>query len=64
MVYRNKEAEQNFHNKLAGLHSQFINQKQNESLVLKGQMCLKNNWFFLFVDAMKEMKIPVFGFKH
>ncbi len=23
---------------------------------------LKNNWFFLFVDAMKEMKVPVFGF--
>jgi hypothetical protein len=62
MVYRNKEAEQNFQNKLAGLHSQFIIQKQTDSLVLKGSDVLKNNWFFLFVDAMKEMKIPVFGF--
>ena len=24
---------------------------------------MKNNWFFLFVDAMKEMKVPVFGFE-
>ena len=62
MVYRNKEAEQNFHNKLAGLHSQFVTQKQTDSLVLKGADVLRNNWFFLFVDAMKEMKIPVFGF--
>ncbi len=43
--------------------SQFIKQPQNNSLVLKGQDVLKNNWFFLFVDAMNEMKIPVFGFE-
>ncbi|KAA9041959.1 DEAD/DEAH box helicase [Ginsengibacter hankyongi] len=61
MVHRNKEAEQEFHNKLAGLHSQFST-KENGSLVLKGTDVLKNNWFFLFVDAMKEMKIPVSGF--
>jgi non-specific serine/threonine protein kinase len=29
---------------------------------LKGTDVLKNNWFFLFVDAMEEMKVPVFGF--
>lgn len=62
IVYRNKVMEQNFFDKLAGLHSQFIIQRQNNSLVLKGTDVLKNNWFFLFVDAMKEMKIPVFGF--
>lgn len=61
MVRRNKEAEQNFHEKLAGLHSQFTD-KQNNGLVLKGSDVLKNNWFFLFVDAMKEMKVPVYGF--
>ena len=32
------------------------------SLALRGTDVLKNNWFFLFVDAMKEMKVPVFGF--
>ncbi len=62
IVYRNKETEQNFIDKLGALHSQFIIQKQNNSLVLKGIDVLKNNWFFLFVDAMKEMKVPVYGF--
>ncbi|MGH2648226.1 MAG: SNF2-related protein [Ginsengibacter sp.] len=61
MVRRNKEAEQNFHNKLSGLHSQFSN-KESGNLILKGTDVLRNNWFFLFVDAMREMKIPVFGF--
>ena len=62
MVKRNKEAEQEFITKLAGLHSHFMSQSQNKSLVLKGADVLKNNWFFLFVDAMKEMKVPVYGF--
>jgi non-specific serine/threonine protein kinase len=62
MVRRNKEAEQEFVSKLSGLHSHFINQPQNKSLVLKGADVLKNNWFFLFVDAMKDMKVPVYGF--
>ncbi|MEP7232193.1 MAG: SNF2-related protein, partial [Ginsengibacter sp.] len=62
MVVRNKEAEQNFINKLSGLHSQFVTY-EGSNLVLKGADVLKNNWFFLFVDVMKEMKIPVFGFE-
>ena len=45
MVHRNSEAEQNFQNKLSGLHSQFAN-KENGSLVLKGQMCLEIIGFF------------------
>ncbi|HEY5408728.1 MAG TPA: SNF2-related protein, partial [Ginsengibacter sp.] len=61
LVHRNSEAEQGFRNKLSGLHSQFAT-KENGSLVLKGTDVLRNNWFFLFVDAMKEMKIPVSGF--
>jgi len=62
IVKRNKEAEKEFISKLGGLHSQFIKQTENKSLVLKGADVLKNNWFFLFVDAMKEMKVPVYGF--
>jgi SNF2 family DNA or RNA helicase len=31
--------------------------------VLRGADVLRNNWFFLFVDAMNEMKVPVFGFE-
>ncbi|MEO5648864.1 MAG: SNF2-related protein [Ginsengibacter sp.] len=63
LVRRNQEAEEAFASKLAGLHSQFIKQPQNKSLALKGPDVLKNNWFFLFVDAMNEMKVPVFGFE-
>lgn len=63
MVKRNVEAEKQFIAKLASLHSQFVSQPQNKSLVLKGADVLKNNWFFLFVDAMKEMKVPVYGFE-
>ena len=63
LVRRNKVAEEEFISKLSSLHSQFVNQPQTKSLVLKGSDVLKNNWFFLFVDAMKEMKVPVFGFE-
>lgn len=63
VVHRNTTAEEEFNSKLAGLHSQFIKQPAQNSLALKGADVLKNNWFFLFVDAMKEMKVPVFGFE-
>ncbi len=49
--------------KLQNLHSNFIVNEESGSLALKGTDVLKNNWFFLFVDAMKEMKTPVFGFE-
>ena len=63
IVHRNNEAENDFIAKLASLHSQFAEQPENTSLVLKGKDVLKNNWFFLFIDAMKEMKVPVYGFE-
>jgi len=62
IVHRNREVEQAFINKLQNLHSNFIYQEDNHALALKGTDVLKNNWFFLFVDAMNDMKIPVFGF--
>ncbi|MBS1738430.1 MAG: DEAD/DEAH box helicase family protein [Bacteroidetes bacterium] len=61
LVKRNKIAEEEFLKKLESLHSQFIH--RNDHLVLRGADVLKNNWFFLFVDAMKEMKVPVYGFE-
>lgn len=62
IIHRNKAAENQFMHKLEALHSQFIRPDGSLSLVLKGSDVLKNNWFFLFVDAMREMKIPVLGF--
>lgn len=63
IIQRNKEAEDNFFQKLENLHSLFIRPQDGGNLVLKGADVLRNNWFFLFVDAMKEMKIPVYGFE-
>ena len=62
VVHRNREAENTFIQKLQNLHSNFVYNEDLASLALKGTDVLKNNWFFLFVDAMKEMKTPVFGF--
>jgi len=63
IVHRNRDAERLFIEKLQNLHSNFIVDEENGSLALKGSDVLKNNWFFLFVDAMKDMKTPVFGFE-
>ena len=63
VVHRNREAENTFIQKLQNLHSNFVYNEDLASLALKGTDVLKNNWFFLFVDAMKEMKTPVFGFE-
>jgi superfamily II DNA or RNA helicase len=63
LVHRNKLSEQQFITRLENLHSQFIRPQDGNSLVLKGSDVLKNNWFFLFVDAMKEMKVSVYGFE-
>jgi SNF2 family DNA or RNA helicase len=63
IVHRNREAETQFTQKLESLHSQFIHPEGASSLALKGTDVLRNNWFFLFTDAMQEMKIPVYGFE-
>ncbi|OLY91015.1 non-specific serine/threonine protein kinase [Cnuella takakiae] len=63
VVHRNRDAEQAFMNRLRTLHSNFVEFEDGASLALKGSDVLKNNWFFLFVDTMKEQKTPVFGFE-
>lgn len=62
IVHRNKEKEAEFFRRVEMLHSNFIRPEGGQQLALKGNDVLKNNWFFLFVDAMREMKIPVYGF--
>lgn len=63
VVHRNREAEKAFLHKLQILHSNFVSFDDGAALALKGAEVLKNNWFFLFVDAMKEAKVPVYGFE-
>lgn len=63
IIHRNREKENEFIQKLQNLHSSFVYNEDSGTLALKGSDVLKNNWFFLFVDAMKDMKTPVFGFE-
>ncbi len=63
IVKRDRDKENSFTRQLEMLHSNFIRPEGGQQLALKGNDVLKNNWFFLFVDAMKEMKVPVFGYE-
>ena len=62
-VKRNMSIENELIGKIENLHSQFIRMGEGHSLALKGHEVLRNNWFFLFVDAMKEIKIAVEGWE-
>jgi non-specific serine/threonine protein kinase len=61
IVHRDRAIEHDFINKLELLHSNFIRPGDGNQLALKGADVLRNNWFFLFVDAMREQKVPVYG---
>jgi SNF2-related domain/Helicase conserved C-terminal domain len=63
LIQRNKEKETAFIAQLQSLHSQFIQPQGSSGLALRGNDVLKNNWFFLFMDAMQEMKVTVNGFE-
>lgn len=63
VIHRNLAIENTFIDKLKNLHSNFITlTENNNTLALKGSEVLKNNWFFLFIDAVREMNVPVHGF--
>lgn len=62
IVHRNNEAEYEWMSQLANLHSGF-KRLDDGALVLKGNDVLQNNWFFLFLDKMRELQIPVLGFE-
>ncbi len=63
IIHRNIEAEKALMQKIESLHSQFVHPTDSSALALKGTDVLKNNWFFLFIDAAKEMNLPVHGFE-
>jgi non-specific serine/threonine protein kinase len=62
IIHRNLEKERQFLQKLANLHTNFIRPERTRQLVLKGSDVLRNNWFFLFIETMQEMNVPVSGF--
>ena len=62
VIHRNIDVENELVKKIESLHSLFVKPSNSNSLALKGVEVLKNNWFFLFVDSMKEMNVTVYGF--
>ncbi len=62
VIQRNLEAERTFISKIENLHSNFIKPEGTNTLALKGSDVLKDNWFFLFIDAVKDMSITIYGF--
>lgn len=63
IIHRDSEKEDAFLRSLENLHSSFLVDNENKTLSLKGKDVLRNNWFFLFMDAMREQKVQVFGFE-
>ncbi|WP_341842129.1 DEAD/DEAH box helicase [Chitinophaga caseinilytica] len=63
VIHRNKEAEDNFVNSIRALHTNFSVSSNYNYFFLRAKEALKNNWFFLFFDALKEMDVRVFGFE-
>jgi non-specific serine/threonine protein kinase len=60
VIKRQLAAERAFYDKIASLHQGFF-KTDDGLLALKGSEVLKNNWFFLFVDAVQEQNIPIHG---
>ncbi|MBX9733973.1 MAG: DEAD/DEAH box helicase [Chitinophagaceae bacterium] len=63
VIHRNVQAERELLSRIEALHSGFVKPAESNVLALKGKEVLRNNWFFLFIDAVKEMNIPVYGFE-
>lgn len=62
IIHRNKAAEEQFVESIRALHTNFSQPSNNNYFYLRSKEALKNNWFFLFFDALKEMNVRVFGF--
>ena len=63
IIQRNPEQEEAFLKTLENLHSSFKLDPDSKNLSLSGKEVLRDNWFFLFIDAMREKKVQVFGFE-
>jgi non-specific serine/threonine protein kinase len=61
ILERDLAAERSLIGIIEQLHSGFIRPNEGNVLALKGAEVLKNNWFFLFIDTLKEKQIQLFG---
>ncbi len=61
IVNRNIAEEQRLKESIEKLHSNFIHLEEENAMALKMDDVLKNNWFFLFVDSIKDMNVALAG---
>jgi len=61
ILERDLAAERSLISIIEQLHSGFVRPNEGNILALKGAEVLKNNWFFLFVDTLKDKQIPLYG---
>lgn len=63
IIHRMRDKEHRFFQKLQSLHTNFVQPEGKRQLALKGADALKNSWFFMFMEHMKEQGITVLGFE-
>ncbi|TAF49543.1 MAG: helicase SNF2, partial [Sphingobacteriia bacterium] len=63
VVHRNTKVENELLARIEALHSGFVKPAEGQVLALRGKEVLRNNWFFLFMDAVKDMNTTVYGFE-
>lgn len=63
IIHRDKAMENQFVEKLQGLHPNFIKPTNHRYFYLRAKEVIKENWFFRFMDALKEMNVAVAGFE-
>ena len=63
IIQRNENAEREFIEQLQGLHTDIVYHKKDHYFHLSGPSVLANNWFFRFMEVMKESNVDVRGFE-
>ncbi|RYD57685.1 MAG: helicase SNF2 [Sphingobacteriales bacterium] len=63
IIKRNEQAEEEFLTLMRGLHTDMQQNNKDHFFYLPANAVLNNNWFFRFVDQMKEADVSLFGFE-
>jgi non-specific serine/threonine protein kinase len=62
-LHRDKEAEEDFIQKIQDLHPSFKNINNHNYFYLHTKEAIKRGWFLQFSDALKTLEVPVTGFE-
>ncbi|GAA4468018.1 hypothetical protein GCM10023093_24840 [Nemorincola caseinilytica] len=61
IMKRNEQAEREYMDLLRTLHTDIVFNKKDDVFFLPGSAVLTNNWFFRFVDVMREQDVELLG---